>query len=89
MDITADLDIANIANQLKHTIAIPEDRTIDGGRLTHATHITLANDSAVITTTTDLPDLTGTSAGKKVSLSPIHAEAGVTARGGAAPDCAT
>ncbi len=86
VDLTADLDVANIANQLKHTISIPEDRTIDKGRLTHATHIELANNSAVISTTTDLPDLQGTSQGKKVALSPIHAEAGVSAVGGATPD---
>jgi hypothetical protein len=84
--ITASLDIAALAKQLPQTIALQQGTQLAQGHLTHQTTITLSNDSAAIATDTRIADLSGTSDGKPVQLSPVDIAAGLTAVGGATPD---
>jgi hypothetical protein len=84
--ISADVNVANLVSQAPHLIHLEQGTSLNSGRLTHETTITLANGQAVIASETHLKDFSGTNAGHPVQVSNVDLGAGITAVGGNTPD---
>lgn len=86
--LSAAIDIGALAQQLPNTLAIDQQVQQLKGKLEHSTTLTLAADSATISTRTNLTDVSAVREGRQVALKPVRLE--VAARslggGGAIPD---
>jgi hypothetical protein len=84
--ISADVNVANLVSQAPHLIHLEQGTSLNSGRLTHETTVTLADGQAVIASETHLKDFSGTNAGHPVQVSDVDLGAGITAVGGNTPD---
>ncbi len=84
--ISADVNVANLVSQAPHLIHLEQGTSLNSGRLTHETTVTLGNGEAVIASETHLKDFSGTNAGHAVQVSDVDLSAGITAIGGSTPD---
>ena len=88
ISISADFNVADLVNQLPHTLPMEKGTSLTSGTLTHETMITLANGRAVIATETQLKNFAGMANGSAVRVADVDATASLTAVGGDHPDLA-
>lgn len=86
MELTADLDVAAIANQLPNTIQLTDGTKLTRGQLAHQTSVNIANGGAKLASSTKLTDIAGVVQGHDGSLRPVTLDAAMIAAGGQKPE---
>lgn len=85
VELTADLDVAAIANQLPNTIRLTDGTKLTSGRLTHQSTIRIADGEARLASKTKLTDTVGVVRGHNGRLQPVTLDAAMIAGGGRQP----
>ena len=81
--LTADFDLAKLAQQLPNLLRIKKEIKPTSGRINHVIEIALANDKASIKSQTDLTDLAATNEkNQEIKAEPIHLTFAATSFGG-------
>jgi hypothetical protein len=86
VELTADLNVAAIANQLSRTIQLTDGTRLTGGRLSHQTTIRIADGGATLASSTKLTNTAGIVQGRNGTLQPVTLEATLKAAGRQSPE---
>lgn len=82
VELSADLDVAAIVNQLPNTIRLIQGTRLTGGRLSHRTLVEIADGGAKLTTSTRLTETAGIVQGHNGALRPVEVDAAMVVSGG-------
>ncbi len=76
------IDLGQLARQLKNTVHISNDVTVTGGAEKQTLNVVIAEDRATISAVVDITHVTGERSGKPISLQPIHLSLDTADQGG-------